>query len=278
MGRKNYFDLINEMNFNAEDEINNLIYLLEKTTRYGNTLHEFIEDNFLSYKNRTTFVSFNNMLKFIQENTFSYEEYLFVFSELLVDIFGESHKYSNNFYDEDIMEVINNITSFLDICNHELINLENGKRIIVEKNPYASEVSQIMSEDSIIDAIKVLEYNHFENKGNIERKRDVLRSLANYLEPLRKELNNNRELKEILKVKNKKLIALDSLFEMYNRFGIRHNDSNQIHLDMEDDEIENWYDDIYTSTLFIILSKEEARITRELNDLKVEESLTKRKG
>ncbi len=63
-----------------------------------------------------------------------------------------------------IQVVFDNITRFLELSNHELITLENGDKIIVEKNVYASEVSQIVSESNIEDAIKVLEYNHFSNK------------------------------------------------------------------------------------------------------------------
>ena len=156
----------------------------------------------------------------------------------------------------------------LDKTNHELITLENGDKIIVEKNVYASEVSQIVSETSIQDAIKVLEYNHFANKGDVQRKKEILIALANYLEPFRRELNNSEELKDILKVNNQKVIAFEKLFEMYNNFGLRHNNSNQYHLNLADDELEQWYDDIYTSTLFVILGLDESRILSKLKTLR----------
>ena len=158
----------------------------------------------------------------------------------------------------------------LDKTNHELITLENGDKIIVEKNVYASEVSQIVSEISIEDAIKVLEYNHFSNKGNIQRKKEILISLANYLEPLRDELNAFEELKEVMKVNSKKIIAVEQLFGMYNNLGLRHNNDKQYHINMNDEELEQWYDDIYTSTLFVILSLDEARILSKLKTLREE--------
>lgn len=156
----------------------------------------------------------------------------------------------------------------LDKTNHELITLDSGNRIIVEKNVYASEVSQIVSETSIEDAIKVLEYNHFSNKENIQRKKEILISLANYLEPLRDELNAFEELKEVMKVNSKKIIAVEQLFGMYNNLGLRHNNDKQYHLNMNDEELEQWYDDIYTSTLFVILSLDEARILSKLKTLR----------
>ncbi len=94
-------------------------------------------------------------------------------------------------------------------------------------------------------------------------------SLANYLEPLRDELNSAEELKEVLKVNNKKIIATEKLFEMYNQFGLRHNNNKQYHTDMTKEELEQWYDDIYTSTLFVVLSLDEARVLSKLNQFKM---------
>ena len=169
----------------------------------------------------------------------------------------------------------------LDKTNHEWKTLQDGNIIIVEKNVYASEVSQIVSETSIEDAIKVLEYNHFLNKGNIQRKKEILLSLAGYLEPYIKEFERPKklsdeskviytELKEVLRLnKDKsKIIAFDRLSEMYNKGGLRHNNDKQYHLNMNDEELEQWYDNIYSSTLFVILSLEMGRNLSKLNELK----------
>ena len=178
----------------------------------------------------------------------------------------------------------------LDKTNHELITLENGDKIIVEKNAYASEVSQILSESNMQDAIKVLEYNHFANKGNIHRKKEILLSLAGYLEPYLKEFEHPEtlpkelkdiynELKIVLQTKGaetdkkgkkipKKIAVFDNLSEMYNKGGLRHNNDKQYHLNMNDEELEQWYDNIYSSTLFVILSLEMGRNLSKLNELK----------
>ena len=72
----------------------------------------------------------------------------------------------------------------------------------------------------------------------------------------------------MFKVNNQKIIAFEKLFEMYNNFGLRHNNAKQYHLDMTNDKLEQWYDDIYTSSLFVILSLDEARILSELTFLR----------
>jgi conserved domain protein len=261
------------MEFDPQRELKNLMDLLEmernfKRSYYETSLNSAISDNFLDYPNRSTFTSYSQMVEFVGLNIYNITEQLFAFSEFLVDIFCNLAEKFTEEESEFVQIIFDNITRFLELSNHELITLENGAKIIVEKNVYASEVSQIVSETSIEDAIKILEYNHFSNKGNIQRKKEILIALANYLEPFRRELNYSEELKDIMKVNNQKVIAFEKLFEMYNNFGLRHNNSNQYHLDLADDELEQWYDDIYTSTLFVILSIDESRILSKLKTLR----------
>lgn len=274
MVRRNYFDILNQMEFDPQRELKNLVDLLKMENNLGRgyytTINSAISDNFLDYPNRSTFTSYSQMIEVIISNIYDTTEQLFVFSELLVDIFNNLEGKFTEKECQFIQVIFDNITRFLELSNHELITLENGDKIIVEKNVYASEVSQIISEKNIQDAIKVLEYNHFANKGNIQRKKEILIALSNYLEPFRRELNNSEELKDIMKVNNQKVIAFEKLFEMYNNFGLRHNNSNQYHLDLADDELEQWYDDIYTSTLFVILSMDESRILSKLKTLREE--------
>ena len=273
MARQNYFDILNRMEFDPQRELKNLMDLLEmernfKSIYYETSLNSAISDNFLDYPNRSTFTNYSQMIEFVGSNIYNTTEQLFVFSEFLVDIFCNLAEKFTDEESEFIQVIFDNITRFLELSNHELITLENGDKIIVEKNVYASEASQIVSETSIEEAIKVLEYNHFSNKGNIQHKKEILIALANYLEPFRRELNNSEELKDTMKVNNQKVIAFEKLFEMYNNFGLRHNNSNQYHLDLADDELEQWYDDIYTSTLFVILSMDESRILSKLKTLR----------
>ena len=263
MVRKNYFEILDGMNFNPSTEFDNLCILLT------NGLLEELNHKFLNYQNRRTFIDFAGFLKFCLSQADNELEKLFIFAELLNDmlsIINPSHPFLRN----DVYAVRENINRVLELSNHEFLTLGSGRQIIVEKNVYASEVSQIVSEISIEDAIKVLEYNHFSNKGNIQRKKEILISLANYLEPLRDELNAFEELKEVMKVNSKKIIAVEQLFGMYNNLGLRHNNDKQYHINMNDEELEQWYDDIYTSTLFVILSLDEARILSKLKTLRVE--------
>ena len=289
MARRNYFELIQDMGFDADKEFEIISELISEIRRPSSTvlslisIQDFFNRNFLLYlkHRKIQFTSYDEVNEYFKNNMNGIER-LFSYVEFIIDLYSFLTKnigklynsFSNNFSDYLILnsykEIEDRISYSLEKTNHELITLENGDKIIVEKNVYASEVSQIISETNIQDAIKVLEYNHFANKGNIQRKKEILITLANYLEPLRKELNNSEELKEVFKVNNQKIIAFEKLFEMYNNFGLRHNNAKQYHLDMTNEKLEQWYDDIYTSSLFVILSLDEARILSELTFLREE--------
>ena len=289
MARRNYFELIQDMGFDADKEFEIISELISEIRRPSSTvlslisIQDFFNRNFLLHlkHRKIQFTSYDEVNEYFKNNMngierlFSYVEFIIDLYSLLTKNIGKLYNsFSNNFSDYLILnsykEIEDRISYSLEKTNHELITLENGDKIIVEKNVYASEVSQIISETNIQEAIKVLEYNHFANKGNIQRKKEILITLANYLEPLRKELNNSEELKEVFKVNNQKIIAFEKLFEMYNNFGLRHNNAKQYHLDMTNDKLEQWYDDIYTSSLFVILSLDEARILSELTFLREE--------
>ena len=286
MTRQNYFELIQNMEFDANKEFEIISRLIsEKKLPFLSafsslSIQEVFNINFLLYLKyrKIQFISHSEVKEYF-ENSMNGTERLFSYIEFIIDLnsFLEKNQekliksvpynFSNISY--SFREIEDRINYSLDKTNYELVELDNGNQIIVEKNAYASKVSQIVSETNIQEAMKVLEYNHFANKGNIQRKQEILISLANYLEPLRDELNSAEELKEVLKVNNKKIIATEKLFEMYNQFGLRHNNNKQYHTDMTKEELEQWYDDIYTSTLFVVLSLDEARVLSKLNQFKM---------
>lgn len=248
-------------------------------------IFEFIIDLYSEIKSQNKFVSFyvtSKKFKQIEESGWIPE------NDDETEIWKETIKHIS--LADQYEALLKRLYYSLDKTNHKLITLENGNKIIVEKNAYASEVSQILSESNMQDAIKVLEYNHFANKGNIHRKKEILLSLAGYLEPyikafehpetLPKELKDiYNELKIVLQTKGaetdkkgkkipKKIAVFDNLSEMYNKGGLRHNNDKQYHLNMNDEELEQWYDNIYSSTLFVILSLEMGRNLSKLNELK----------
>lgn len=150
MARQNYFDILNRMEFDPQRELKNLVDLLEmeknfKSIYYETSLNSAISNNFLDYPNRSTFTSYSKMMEFIGANIYNTTEQLFVFSEFLVDIFCNLAEKFTEEESEFIQIIFDNIKRFLELSNHEMITLDNGNKIIVEKNVYASEASQIVS-------------------------------------------------------------------------------------------------------------------------------------
>ena len=331
MTRQNYFELIQNMKFNAKKEMDIVRKILHEDIyieNYKTNLQTFFSNGYKEHypvEKKGQHATFEEKFTAISQY-YTSVDYLYTAFEFIIDLYSEirnKDKFAKDYVtskelekiedsgwipeddnESEIWEETRKHTSLMDkyekLCerleysldktNHELITLENGDKIIVEKNAYASEFSQILSESNMQDAIKVLEYNHFANKGNIHRKKEKLLSLAGYLEPYLKEFEHPEtlpkelkdiynELKIVLQTKGaetdkkgkkipKKIAVFDNLSEMYNKGGLRHNNDKQYHLNMNDEELEQWYDNIYSSTLFVILSLEMGRNLSKLNELK----------
>lgn len=148
-----------------------------------------------------------------------------------------------------------NIDIMLDNLNfgHHLIK-DDEKIIITEKNAAVTAASEIVAQELLIPTI---EYNHHLLQGNIERKQEILKKFADDLEPKRKELKNLNQTTE------------DTLFYMFNKLNIRHNNSDiEIVANMDDEELEGWYDEIYQLILYCYLILDNKPRVDKLKDLK----------
>jgi len=104
MRRKNYFELLENMGFDASFEIKQLSELLnmEIYTSFNSTsLISLINDNYQSYKNRNNFATFDNFYNFLENNVNDATDHLFVFSEFLLDFFRHT-EISRGYSREDI--------------------------------------------------------------------------------------------------------------------------------------------------------------------------------
>lgn len=84
-------------------------------------------------------------------------------------------------------------------------------------------IFQIVEEDI---AIKIVQYNSYLLKGNLDRKREILLALSNEFEPIRE------EFKKI----NKKLASNCGF--LLNKLNIRHNNNDKYVSKLTDEEIE----------------------------------------
>ncbi|MDU5087423.1 MAG: hypothetical protein E6246_00285 [Veillonella sp.] len=233
------------------------------------SLYELIELNFKRYRNRKHFLTEEELINDLLLNSrkLSIKERYFLMAEMYLDLFSSLHMTGGGSLDKQVRYFLEQVKTVSNSIGYKLIRT-NNKLIIVEDNAFANEAAQVVSEFADVkEALSILEYNHFSNKGNIDRKKEILIKIASLLEPWRDDLNNNIEFKNVLKLKNNnKVLALEKLFRMFNELNIRHNNEDQMLTGLSDREIESWYDKIYTMSLFVILGKDVAQILADFNE------------
>lgn len=274
--RRTFFDLLKDSEVDINKELQKLkdLFVQDCCYRWGNpySLYDLVSENFAkNYKRREHFLSLQELLDAIYIKCFDISEFdkYFLYAEMYVDLISLLDSFGSKDVESQKQVLKCQIEKVISTLGYKFIVVDD-RQIIVENNVFANEAAQAVTEFADIkEALSILEYNHFSNKGNIERKKEILIKIAALLEPWRKELNHNRELQGVLKVESNKVLALDKLFQMYNKLNIRHNNGEQHLSGMADDIIEAWYDKVYTLSLFIILGKDVAQILADFSALTV---------
>lgn len=289
MSRKNIFQKMQEIH-NYDKEILRIESLLNKdkciAIKYTDlrqiryhyyNIQSFVDKYlFLEWKNRGNYISCNEMRNDLQINRLVYYcesgidvaiEDLFDYLEYVANILNliKNCKWDNenNVIDKQICKaIINNIKNILETLNYEIYKIDDQKIIVVEKNPAATAVAEIMDENI---AYKVIQYNHYLLKGDIEAKKRILLVLGNKLEPRRsqlKSLNNKLET---------------NIFFMLNNMNLRHNNCDindekrykNFVAEMSKDKLENYYDELYQMILLAFLLIDNINRTKEIENLKI---------
>ena len=289
MSRKNIFQKMQEIH-NYDKEILRIESLLNKdkciAIKYTDlrqiryhyyNIQSFVDKYlFLEWKNRGNYISCNEMRNDLQINRLVYYcesgidvaiEDLFDYLEYVANILNliKNCKWDNenNVIDKQICKaIINNIKNILETLNYEIYKIDDQKIIVVEKNPAATAVAEIMDENI---AYKVIQYNHYLLKGDIEAKKRILLVLGNKLEPQRsqlKSLNNKLET---------------NIFFMLNNMNLRHNNCDindekrykNFVAEMSKDKLENYYDELYQMILLAFLLIDNINRTKKIENLKI---------
>ena len=271
--RKNIFELMKEK-YNLGEEIVKIERLLDEemiitykpdellggmyeSDRYK--LEDFVDNyllhkwkhcrNFISYTEIRDALDIDEFIKYYNMGYFSDNlEEIITYIEYILNIVNiyETHGEclvgvkSNQFYDT-LIRIINIL---LDHINYEEKKFKSEEKVlVVEKNPAATSVAEIVEDDL---SFKVIEYNHHLLKGNLDRKKEILKALADKVEPLTENLDNQ--------------LTSDFGF-LLNNINIRHNNlegkNRKEHtVNMQDEELEEWYDEAYQLMLLCILENE----------------------
>ena len=137
---------------------------------------------------------------------------------------------------------------------------EDGVIIFVEKSPAAISVAEQMPVDV---SYKVISYNHYSMKGNLDAKKNTLKMFTDMLEPKRQKLEGID-----------KTFASD-LFYAFNNFNIRHNNVDPTGTkykkpvgDLTNEQLEQWYDEVYQMCLLAFLRLEHVERKKNFDVLK----------
>lgn len=151
----------------------------------------------------------------------------------------------NYIYFNDVYYIlIKNINILLDHINYEAKKFESEEKIlVVEKNPAATSVAEVV-EDEL--SFKVIEYNHHLLKGNLNRKKEILKALADKIEAMVDKFDTQ---------------VLKDFGFLVNNINIRHNNfegrnKKEYIANMDKVELEKLYDDAYQIMLICILQNE----------------------
>ena len=265
MSRVHFFEAIErEVDFRREyAKLEGMCAENYGSVRYGTkiTINTWIERNFRNWKKRSNYTSFaelrdqlgfpiedDNGNEYISANDIDINRYL-LFCEMMTNVIVGLQEYHEPLLDEVITAFIETIRATVEKAGLEIHTLDD-EIMIIEKNAVAVEVADKQPE--LADVI--IEYNHYLLQGDLERKKELLKSIADALEPRRKELNglNSR--------------MTDDFFYMVNSMNVRHNNCNPTDTKKYNQKFailsafdkESWYDLIYEQglSLFVLLEQQ----------------------
>ena len=266
MSRLHFFEAI-ERSIDFQKEYEKLESMCDENYGYsrysaGITINTWIERNFRHWEKRSNYISFAELRKqlgflveyddgneYISGFDIDINKYL-LFCEMMLNVIAGLQEYNNPAIEEVIIAFMDTIRATVEKAGLEIKTIDE-EIMIVEKNAVAIEVADKQPE--IAEA--VIEYNHYLLRGDLNRKKILLKIIADALEPKRKELNGL----------NSKMTS--DFFYMVNEMDVRHNNCNpndsknykpKFALLNENDK-ESWYDCIYEQglSLYMLLEQQD---------------------
>ena len=193
-------------------------------------------------------------------------EGLLLYCEILANLLTEfSDKVSRHYEANSLSTQIHeNIMIILDKTGHRLHERGNGVLEILQNDALAATVVEDLTDADTARA--VLEYTHYGLKGKLEEKRELLRKISHYVEPILQD----GEMKGTYGWLTKDLgCCLNSLH-------IRHNNkegekANAVVQAMPDGELEECYDNTYREMLLLIELQKNLPFHRKVEGLRAQQ-------
>ena len=222
------------------------------------TLKEYLAPYFLTCKVRGTYSDVDDFLRACSEywNTTELDGLLF-YCEVIANIIYSCSKCIRDWDGSAAVlkeQCLQNIDIILEKTGYTFMTDSDGIIAVVKKDALAFSVIEDI--DDSVTANAVLEYNRLDMKGDLRRKKGLLKQIGDYLEPTLQRRNA---------VTGKLFELADDVSFCLNSLDIRHNNKEGVHkkplLDtLTDAQLEELYDDTYRSMLLLIetLKQEES--------------------
>lgn len=269
MGRKDFAQVLLDADVDIKREYDRLyssFYMQETHDSYGNigTLRDLCAINFINIPFRGTCLTLDDFDEFYDfhferiPSNFSID-YLITFCEYTYNLILYANNETNfmfmspkQLYIEQVMRVVDNIGY--------MQTQKNWVTIFVPKSEEAIEVAKILPDNL---SYKVIEYNHYSLKGDLEGKKAILLSLSDKLEGSSDKLGQtNNTLKT-------------NIFFAFNNLNLRHNNCDieskhykEYVANMDKQDLEIWYDETYQLCLLAFLELNNVERTKKFNELK----------
>ena len=260
MARQNIFEIL-KSKYDIVKEINKIMVLYNKISIRGNSyadnrsysIEKFFETKILpNWKQRGAYLSceeIRNDLDIVDyfvnaskiDDIMLSLEYI---QNILYLIYKKVYNIYNYVFPKEFDLMLQNINILLEHLNCEIKIFENEEKVIlIPKNPEATAVAEISSEDT---ALAIFMYNHHSMKGDVTEKRRLLYQISlEYETLLKKPIEGYNDF-------------FNKTNQLLNNLHIRHDnktkDGNKNNvIEIDDKELENWYDELYQLLLFCVL-------------------------
>lgn len=267
--RRNIFEILEE-EVDIEYEIK-IIMKLFNGVRIWDYYHNYSLEDFFDHecihlwKNRKFVISSKQMRERlgITDNDIESgldDKHILVFLEYVVNVMVlcDSCMSGEWEWNKEFGILKQNVANIVDSLNHEIkVIKEEEKTILVEKSAAATAVAEIME---VENSYMIFEYNHYLLKGDIIRKKSILKALADCFEGKKKQIKS---------INNSLASEIGCLL---NKLNIRHNNvegekAEEFTQQLSSEELEEWYDDTYQLLLLAFLEVDNAERRQKVRDL-----------
>lgn len=272
MDRKSIFEIL-ESDLDYAEEIKKMEYLFRVKGR-DYSIYEIVQGNYLNWQHRNTTIDVFSLYKalgFIEIFQMPFDFSISITQEMFLRYCEMMSNLLYMYYDapdfdrddeknKKASSILENIKTGLGKLGYHAFVVKGEKKIIVVQDNCAATLAAELVD--VANSKRIMEYNRYLLQGDLARKKDILKNLADLFEGKRKQLDAN----------NAKSLSDDIGF-LLNSLDIRHNNregknKNTYLRQLTTKDLEEWYDKTYSLIVAAIITIERIEIGKDVALLK----------